>query len=67
MRVSDLHRLTASTEHAAGANLVSHPERGEPTTDDNREELVRTKAFYIWLAKVVLRTARMRIGTWRLN
>jgi hypothetical protein len=30
------------------ANLVNHPERGAPTTN-NREELVRTKAFYIWL------------------
>jgi hypothetical protein len=31
------------------ANLVNHPERGAPTTDDHREELIRTKAFYIWL------------------
>ena len=31
------------------ANLVNHPERGAPATDDDREELIRTKAFYIWL------------------
>jgi hypothetical protein len=31
------------------ADLVNHPERGSPTTDDNREQLIRTKAFYIWL------------------
>jgi Protein of unknown function (DUF2934) len=31
------------------ANLVNHPEHGSPTTDDNREQLIRTKAFYIWL------------------
>src|SRR3954451_5683818 len=31
------------------ANLVNHPERGAPSTDDNREQLIRTKAFYIWL------------------
>ena len=31
------------------ANLVNHPEQGAPSTDDNREELIRTKAFYIWL------------------
>ena len=31
------------------ANLVNHPERGGPSTDDNREQLIRTKAFYIWL------------------
>jgi hypothetical protein len=31
------------------ATLVKHPERGAPPTDDNREELIRTKAFYIWL------------------
>jgi hypothetical protein len=31
------------------ATLVNHPERGAPTTDDDREELIRTKAFYIWL------------------
>jgi hypothetical protein len=31
------------------ANLVNHPERGASTTDDNREKLIRTKAFYIWL------------------
>jgi hypothetical protein len=30
-------------------NLVNHPEHGSPTTDDNREQLIRTKAFYIWL------------------
>jgi hypothetical protein len=27
------------------ANLVNHPERGTPSTDDNREQLIR----YIWL------------------
>ena len=31
------------------ANLVNHPEGGAPTTDNNREEVLRTKAFYIWL------------------
>src|SRR3954453_9631682 len=31
------------------ANLVNHPERGAPSTDDSREELIRRKAFYIWL------------------
>jgi hypothetical protein len=31
------------------ANLVNYPERGAPSTDDNREQLIRTKAFYIWL------------------
>jgi hypothetical protein len=31
------------------ANLVNHPERGAPSTDDNREEFIRTKVFYIWL------------------
>jgi len=31
------------------ANLVNHQEHGSPTTDDNREQLIRTKAFYIWL------------------
>ena len=31
------------------ANLVNHPEHGSPTTDDNGEQLIRTKAFYIWL------------------
>jgi hypothetical protein len=31
------------------ANLVNHPERGAPATGDNREELIRTKAYYIWL------------------
>jgi Protein of unknown function (DUF2934) len=31
------------------ANLVNHPERGASTTGDNREQLIRTKAFYIWL------------------
>jgi hypothetical protein len=30
------------------ANLVNHPERGAPDIDD-REDLIRTKAFYIWL------------------
>ena len=29
------------------ANLVNHPERGAPSTDDTREEFIRTKAFYI--------------------
>jgi Protein of unknown function (DUF2934) len=31
------------------ANLVNHPERGAPSMDDDREQLIRTKAFYIWL------------------
>ena len=31
------------------ANLVTHPARGAPSTDDTREELIRRKAFYIWL------------------
>src|SRR5258707_13074077 len=31
------------------ANLVNHPEQRAPSTDDNLEELIRTKAFYIWL------------------
>jgi Protein of unknown function (DUF2934) len=31
------------------ANLVNHPERGAPAIDDNREQLIRTKAFYIWM------------------
>ena len=31
------------------ANLVNHPERGAPSSDDSREELIRRKAFYIWL------------------
>ena len=31
------------------ANLVNHPARGAPSTDDSREELIRRKAFYIWL------------------
>jgi hypothetical protein len=31
------------------ANLVNYPERGAPSTDDNRQQLIRTKAFYIWL------------------
>ncbi len=31
------------------ANLVNHPERGAPTTDDDREQLIRTKAYCIWL------------------
>ena len=31
------------------ANLVNNPERGAPSTDDSREELIRRKAFYIWL------------------
>ena len=30
------------------ANLVNHPDRGAPDID-NREDLIRTKAFYIWL------------------
>ena len=34
---------------AAIANLVNHPDRGAPSMDDNREQLIRTKAFYIWL------------------
>ena len=49
------------------ANLVNHPERGAPSTDDSREELIRRKAFYIGWMKVVLRGARMRIGKWRPN
>ena len=31
------------------ANLVNHPERGAPSTDDNRKQLIRTKAYCIWL------------------
>jgi Protein of unknown function (DUF2934) len=31
------------------ANLGNHPEGGAPTPDNNREEVIRTKAFYIWL------------------
>ena len=31
------------------ADLVKHPERGSPDADDNREQLIRTKAYYIWL------------------
>jgi DUF2934 family protein len=31
------------------ATLVTHPERGAPATDDDREEVVRTMAYYIWL------------------
>jgi hypothetical protein len=31
------------------SNLVNHPEGGTSTTDEKREELIRTKAFYIWL------------------
>jgi hypothetical protein len=31
------------------ANLVNHPERGAPAMDFDREDLIRTKAFYIWL------------------
>jgi hypothetical protein len=34
---------------AAIANLVNHPDRGAASMDDNREQLIRTKAFYIWL------------------
>jgi hypothetical protein len=34
---------------AAIANLVNHPDRGAPSRDDDREQLIRTKAFYIWL------------------
>jgi hypothetical protein len=40
---------------------VNHPERGTPSTDDNREQLISG-----WM-KVVLRGARMRIGKWRLS
>jgi Protein of unknown function (DUF2934) len=31
------------------ANLVNHPEQGALSTDENREALIRTRAFYIWL------------------
>ena len=47
------------------ANLVNHPARGAPSTDDTREELIRRKAFTFGRMKVVLRGARMRIGKWR--
>ena len=48
------------------ATLVNHPEREAPSTEDMREDLIRTKAFFIWI-KVVLRGARTHIGKWRLN
>jgi hypothetical protein len=31
------------------ANLVNHSGRGAPSTDDNREQRIRRKAFYTWL------------------
>ena len=31
------------------ANLVNHPERGALSANDEREQLIRTKAYYIWL------------------
>ena len=31
------------------ASLVNHPERDAPSTDDDREQVVRTMAYYIWL------------------
>jgi Protein of unknown function (DUF2934) len=31
------------------ATLVNHPEREAPSTEDIREDLIRTKAFFIWL------------------
>ena len=49
------------------ANLVNYPERGAPSTDDNRQQLIRTKAFYIWLDEGCPGGARMRIGIWRLS
>jgi hypothetical protein len=60
-----LNGLVAYTA-AVIANLVNHPERGAPTTDNNREEFIRTKAF-LHSVQVVQRAARMRIGTGRLN
>ena len=31
------------------AKLVNHPERGTLSADDERERLIRKKAYYIWL------------------
>ena len=31
------------------AKLVNHPERGALSANDEREQLIRTKAYYIWL------------------
>ena len=31
------------------AKLVNHPERGTLSADDEREQLIRKKAYYIWL------------------
>ena len=31
------------------ATLVNHPEREAPSTEDMRDDLIRTKAFFIWL------------------
>jgi hypothetical protein len=31
------------------ARLVNHPERGALSANDEREQLIRTKAYYIWL------------------
>ena len=31
------------------ATLVNHPEREAPSTEDIREDLIGTKAFFIWL------------------
>ena len=47
------------------ANLVNHPERGAPSMDDDREQLIRTKAFYIWLDEGCPDGRRMRIGKWQ--
>ncbi len=49
------------------ANLVNHPERGAPTTDDDREQLIRTRPITFGWMKVVRRGARMRTGIWPLN
>jgi hypothetical protein len=46
------------------AKLVNHPERGALSASDEREQLIRTKAYYVWLDEGVLRDARMRIGKW---
>ena len=50
---------------AAIANLVNHPDRGAPSMDEHREQLIRTKAFYTGWMKGVPRGARMRTGRWR--
>ena len=31
------------------AKLVNHPERGTLSADDEREQLIRKKAYYVWL------------------